>query len=167
MRVALVPLFVLLVAGCGHSSTSPGTPDSGTGVGGGGPVTGPTDLAMSTPAGDMAPSGATCLQTFQCAAKAKMQTDIFKCLAMASPDAQQKFGAVIDCFNSQCGNEPVDGGTGPCGTQAQCAACVQTGTSPTGVSIGNQPCVNMQGGAPVTDPKCGQCVDPLSACLAS
>jgi hypothetical protein len=165
MRVALVSLFVLFVAGCGHSS-SPGTPDSG-GVGGGGPVTGPTDLAMSSAAGDMAMSQATCLQTFQCAAQAKMQSDVFKCLSMASPDAQQKFGAILDCLNTQCGSAPADGGTGPCGTQSQCLACVETGTSPTGHSIGNQPCINMQGGTTVSDPKCGQCVDPIGTCLAS
>jgi hypothetical protein len=168
MRLSLVPLLVLLVAGCGNNNG--GGTKSDAGVGGGGPVTTPSDMAMSqNPTGaDMVSTGAGCLTTAQCAQNAKSQGDVLKCLAAASPNAQTLFEALVNCANTQCGTAGQDAGTGPCDSQNQCSLCIETGTSPTGNTINGLPCLNsdQQGAPPVTDPKCGMCVDQFGACLA-
>jgi hypothetical protein len=170
MRLSLVPLLVLLVAGCG-SNNSGGGSKSDAGVGGNGPVTTPSDMAMSQnpqPGADMVSTGASCLATAMCAQMAKTQTDILKCLEAASPKAQQEFNALLECFDTQCGKALPDAGTGPCDSQQQCSLCVETGTSPTGNTINGLPCLNsqQQGAQPVSDPKCGMCVDQFGTCLA-
>src|SRR5689334_5986423 len=75
MRLFLVPLLALLVTGCGNNNGGgSGGNKSDAGVGGGGPVTGPSDMAMSqnpTPGADMVSTGATCLATAMCAQNAK------------------------------------------------------------------------------------------------
>jgi hypothetical protein len=161
MRFSLVPLLVLLVAGCGNNNGGGEAMKDG-GVGGVGPITNPTDLAMAHTA-DMAMSLSNCYQLVTCLSQATDPAGQLACFNMATKTAQNLALAFNKCADNACGTAGADAGTGPCDSQDQCYACIGTGKSPTGVALGN--CMNMQNGPTVTDPKCGLCVDAEVACF--
>jgi len=128
------------------------------------------DLAMGTTSADLGmPPDMTqlynCGQAFACSIA--NPESIEACGAMATPTGHQKYKAFYDCLAAQCGKATFDAGVGPCDSTDQCTICVQTGTSPTGMTIMGEDCTDTTtANVMVTDPKCGLCVDELSACYA-
>jgi hypothetical protein len=164
MRHATLALsLAMLVAACGSNGNGNGTGGNGS-----------PDMAVAP---DLAPPPAaqlSCSGVLQCINKATSQAEFTACTGNVKPASKPKFNAFFQCVVGQCQSAGPDAGTTACSSQGECILCVQTGTSPTGKTITDPqsgqavPCLNdPMATTPVSsDPKCGQCVDPLSACLA-
>jgi hypothetical protein len=110
--------------------------------------------------------GLSCNALLSCAAAATTQAALQNCFAMGTPNGAMLFKAVQSCVAAQCGGI-MGSGTATCSSSIPaCESCITTGTSPTG----NTPfgaCTSVAGmvsNPPTMDPKCGACVDQLSAC---
>jgi len=158
MRNSILALgAVFMIAGCGSGG--------GPKLDGGVDMTSMEDFA--TPDDLTSTMTLGCAAVIQCTNAATTQAAFTKCINMATPMGKQLFNALIQCLQQKCPNSlGADGGTTPCSSASACNSCVQTGTSPTGMtSLAGASC-SADGTNPIsgTDPKCGLCVDQLNAC---